>query len=588
MKETLIIYCLALVGFSFIVRLLPRTPYRWFFTILHGLWLTGITISCSNEHPLFITEETASLSLSKSFNRENKADAWKDFLGANEFILVDVSQDIQLLSSPIDQADPTHNSKVVGTNRQLLANFLNRFISDGNLLKKTDLIVCDILLDTPADPKSDSALATVMHQLASTNKLLMATTKKESACPSTLFSSVSRESGLIDIELHDGVFFSHQLLDDANRKTLPYSMYSLLYGRQPERLQVPGLGEYLDERKEQHGAKANISQGNEYGQNIFVPDLKLTEESIQQMGNTENEPTNYTAVDPWLRTFFQLFGHSSAGRSGFSKSQQFLMYYKLGYMASQEPILTTLMDDSGKKKNIVFIGIFQDQQRDVHQTAFGPMHGSIILLNIYLNLVNKGHILTVSYLAFLFIAFCIITNQMIRVRLRSRNDLVATTSKLVWGIILSGLKLICYKVSEEFTYLGKRIWGLLRFKLPKCGTIQSVQNGPKADHLRSSTIRDWVSQLQVLRETLHPLISQLTNRALGRVKIAWQIIILDQRHYWLLFGMLYVSINYFNHVINVMGLVIYTAAVDFSLRILTAQSKARTARSESATSASQR
>lgn len=59
------------------------------------------------------------------------------------------------------------------------------------------------------------------------------------------------------------------------------------------------------------------------------------------------------------------------------------------------------------KNRIVVIGNFQD--RDIHQTIIGPMHGGMILLNVFLSLENSENIIKPLFLIILFAVYFLIS-----------------------------------------------------------------------------------------------------------------------------------------------------------------------------------
>jgi hypothetical protein len=61
------------------------------------------------------------------------------------------------------------------------------------------------------------------------------------------------------------------------------------------------------------------------------------------------------------------------------------------------------------KKNIILIGTFASPDEDVKTTLLGPLHGTTILLNVYLAMQNQGHYLGMLYMCCLFACFIIIS-----------------------------------------------------------------------------------------------------------------------------------------------------------------------------------
>ena len=174
--KLLAVYFFALLFLSFLLKSLRRTAYRWFFIFVHGAFLTFITIGCSNNFPLFLSEQASGLALMDVLRPEGSAGAFNDFVSKNNLLLVDVSQDLQTLQIP--RSDPVQNARYMATDRKKLTYFLNQFISDSILNQNTDLIVCDILLDGPDSSHIDSTLSESIKTLSSQGKLLLSESNK--------------------------------------------------------------------------------------------------------------------------------------------------------------------------------------------------------------------------------------------------------------------------------------------------------------------------------------------------------------------------------------------------------------------------
>ena len=516
MLLVILIYLIVLVPLALLVRTLSFTAYRWLFTILHGLWLTVLTLSCSNTQPLFLAEEAEALSIVTYLRQLFTSEKSNDQLNSTDnFLLVDVSMDTQLLTKPKERLFKKYGAVTSGVDRARLTTFLNLFIQDSVIGRSTELIVCDLLLDYPStNARVDVSLQKSLTALNQQQKLLIADSA-ERFSEKTGSDPVSLQQAPVDFDLHDGLFFNYSLIDSAGRSSLPYKLYQLISNKRIISRPVPLLGRLIEERSVSDSTDRRVY----WGLNTFIPELRIADAPIQDLVN----PRETT----WLDEFLSLVGFTPSAEETVLQTET--PVYELGELLNKPDLLRKHLSLHQGKKTIVLIGSFKDPQRDVHQTAYGSMHGPLLLMNIYLNLVNGSHILSLSYLVFLITMFSWVSHQMLRKKINCQDD---------------GLRLMLREWKEKL--LNKR--------------YVSKSNAEFSDTKNMSSTNSFPNTIAVM--------VGLKQRIIHVSKLIMEEAFLSKQPYWILLLILSISTLYFQHVINIMGLAIYIAAVDFSLRVL--------------------
>lgn len=81
-------------------------------------------------------------------------------------------------------------------------------------------------------------------------------------------------------------------------------------------------------------------------------------------------------------------------------------YYHHAYLGELLQMPDSFIHELTKDK-IIVVGDFED--RDIHETIYGAMPGPIILLNAFLAFENRDNIITLGFIAFLFISYTLIS-----------------------------------------------------------------------------------------------------------------------------------------------------------------------------------
>lgn len=116
------------------------------------------------------------------------------------------------------------------------------------------------------------------------------------------------------------------------------------------------------------------------------------------------------------------------------------------------------------KNRIILMGDFHG---DVHDTVFGSMPGTLILLNVYLTLLNGYHLITWEWLLFILVGYSIFSRLMLfpedsDVKIRNINWLGPLLGSITYLSILSVLSYLFFNIHIQVLILTLYIT-LLRF-----------------------------------------------------------------------------------------------------------------------------
>lgn len=102
---------------------------------------------------------------------------------------------------------------------------------------------------------------------------------------------------------------------------------------------------------------------------------------------------------------------------------------------------------------IILIGDFYE--RDIHQTLFGKMSGTLILLNVYFTLMNGENLISLGLFLLLFIGFFLISTELFSDKSLGERKIVAKYTQKKFGkFILKYLSYVLYlSILSVLTYL---------------------------------------------------------------------------------------------------------------------------------------
>jgi len=498
MDKYILLLILPPVIYLFAPMLHRRGPRRTMLTAVHATLLTYLTLFSLNRSPLIFSDELSVLQFIHA--AKEKGHAWKgwfydDAFIADNFLLIDTSFDPMLV--PYAEGDQEDSTMVRITNRKKLADLLGFLDQESD---KIDLVVCDILFQETTS--YDTTLREMLDRFVSKDKLVVAHNGLGELNPTLQLPE--EVLGRATEELHGDILFSHTIHEN-NLSSLPYLMYRKTNNIQVVNLYPSNLLSY------------ETNGNGDYGLflNTFIPNLHFSDET-RLLGNA---PTG--ASDTWLRLVMNdLLGTpASTGRKKRqlqAETKPFL--YNLGYVVTETgrmELAANLRQGRNNKRKIVFIGAFQDAETDVHHTAFGPLHGSVILLNIFYELQQGRHRVSMLYVLMLFAGFWLTTWLLIR---RANRNHPVPGQPMEKG---------------RLAKLFKPWRGLLRF-------------------LNSKFI------LPLKKGMMRPIIDFCG--------FFFGFIFNEERHVWLLLLLVIVADLYFGHFINIMGLAIYLVVFDALLQ----------------------
>lgn len=512
MIVTISIYLLVFVVAIFLFGSLRNVIVRYFFIVVHSVFLVLLSLWLSTQSPFFLAEQLEALEwITEVKEFFIKPDLSTHTLAAN-YILVDTSKDLELIddSAAFDPMLPDAGPKQVITNRERLAHFFNLINFNKSYRDAIDLVVCDIYFPEDAVSKDDSLLSESMKGLLGNpdtkSKLLIARVDPGNA---EITSEVndSTDFGFISINYFDDYFFNYKLEYSELTQSLAYQMYKRLYGVNSEIKVLPILGNFLIEQKPD-----NSSQ---WALNTFIPDNIISEANM--LGRDGEEKPVFSKASEHLH---------SDGFCYFLKDPE-------TYLGERLTALEKGDSYTGKrKKNIVIIGAFTDEKNDIHRTLYGKIHGGLLVMNVFENLVKGNHLIRFANLLFLFVIFFFITEIILNKSLSAKNG---TTGSLHWLIN----KLTALATRSNW-WLEKQIkWTAVKTRL------------------RTRNFRMF-SYAKLLYHWLGVSFVRL-----------WHANILDRWIFWLLVGAVFISQQAYGQVMNVVGLSIYLGILGLVLSTFT-------------------
>jgi hypothetical protein len=337
--------------------------------LIHALLLTAFTLFVFNEPGWRWSEQVDFI---RSFGTKNENSIAAYSFVKNNFLLIDNSFDKQLIPDP--EGDEEANTNIIVTDRQKLADFLH-FIYDHKDL--VGFVVVDIgFIDSS---KSDFLLYQALVDLYAEEKILIS--YSSAGENNKVFHFNGRIYGDVHEEVNEGIYVSH-LIKRKEYFSLPYKMYGQLNGL---RNASTFFGERLIRETDSAGRSAWVL-------NRFEPEFSIIdEEKLRSRSTREN-------------SFSVRLGESEEKTTN---------YYKLGETITptgSTDLLYNLQQrrELGQKNNFL-LGAFASPSDDIHQTPYGALHGTTILLNVLYQLQQHKHYLSWTFVGILFISFCLIS-----------------------------------------------------------------------------------------------------------------------------------------------------------------------------------
>lgn len=442
--QLVIIASLFLLAWVLLGRKSSLTGRRWF-VVINALLLTAFTVCCSATYPVLLSAQNGLMDeLHRFENLLHQRQRIEKAFGNNRLWLVDVTHDVSLAREPLMTS--TWESRQVVTDRRKLSRLLTALASD-SMRRYVDLVVCDLTFASATDSAQDQSLRQALKTLDRQKRLLVAQSQRSEnreVDGTVAIDADSLSGGLVDILTYfDRVFYSYPLfgvLDSVQvRPSLGYAMYQRLTRRQPA---GSGLARYIE--TDTAGNWSIISHQ-------FIPDYWIDNTDVEADDNTLEDSTVVEAAGrlvPYLHRLGELTARCSEGDS---------------LMAQYDP--EPLADFRAElaegtysgKKNVVFVGIFDGNERDMHKTAVGTMYGSVMLINALLNLLNSTHHISLGYVLLLLVGFLPVSYYMLKPAEEKRprfgrNQYDGFGQKLIRLVKRASYGLVIF-ISEERAYL---------------------------------------------------------------------------------------------------------------------------------------
>ncbi len=307
---------------------------------------------------------------------------------ARDFLLIDVSND---MTFDCDHDAATKTGTPTDTDSLLympcrpqpdLKKITELFKWLANNQDKYNVVVCDLLIDTlPVNNATDTLLGCILNIIQQNPGKILFASLYDKNIDRFIASPFSNHippayKGVVNEDLTDNYLLKYELsYQNCRVKSLPLLMLEKInhYNIQPY---IPGFDKYISN----DGTPITAA-------NLFIPEMLLLNDDIDS-----------------IRTAGSYDGSTLDSMAGKIQLWQTLATFNNSPNYSLQEVLRT---KSTNKRNI-FIGAFNHSHSDVHKTIYENMDGSIILLNIYYNLLLNSNKISTCYILFVLLFFYLI------------------------------------------------------------------------------------------------------------------------------------------------------------------------------------
>ncbi len=287
----------------------------------------------------------------------------------NKFILIDTASSLE---SQIDSA--THEETSI-TSRGKLANLLCLLKDNQASIGR---IVCDVRLQK--DLLDNSELLSVIRQLK--DKIILIADEKDKNLE--LIKEYHIPIGWVSYNLAEGYVFNVPL-EVNDEATLPYLMYKSMSGLVNKNYSFTN---YIAREVSVKDSSTSLIYTN------FIPEMYLTEKDYSENSSLSSAYIEPSFVDRW-------FGENNIADS--LENSEIYYYLNMNQLLVNDSRVKNLIAEY--KYPIIFIGGFSQSNFDIHSTPFGQMHGSTILINIFISFLNGQHEISYIYIILLYTSF---------------------------------------------------------------------------------------------------------------------------------------------------------------------------------------
>lgn len=318
-----------------------------------------------NKPGLVVPQQTEIIQeLSSIFTNKKDAVQRDSTIISDNFVFIDNAYSSQLIAA--DKGFSARSVETI-TNRGYLSTLVEALNQNPECF---DLLICDMYFDRPT--QDDARLIAAFKQTALKKKLLLSYNFLRPNHKG--FGILGKDSYGNIVEEADGNLYSIYHPYHNGYQSLPYQIY-LHYKN------IDSLG--------------------------YFPNLMLFRE-------TDYKGKSTWGINAYL-PFFEIHSEAVLYPEAFNDQGDYLSnqknYYNLSDVSQKEDISYFLKDLKQRKHegkhNIIFAGSLSSDQ-DVHQTLYGDMHGTSIILNLFLSHVNGQHLVNAGSVLFLFISLFII------------------------------------------------------------------------------------------------------------------------------------------------------------------------------------
>lgn len=365
----LAVYALIIIGVTPWLRSSLRA--RNLFSIGWGLYLAVQITFFQTRMPVRFGEEISSLGWGGNWIEKvhgSRSDA-RRFVDSS-CTLIDVSYDQELVPHP-ELGDSTLRRAI--TDREKLTRLLQHLDSNQQLF---DVVALDIYFQDATD--SDTALAAALGALTAKGKLVLA--YDPLLCTNrTIYEhpGIAPAFGGITEERVEDLYFQHTLIAPRMGGQVAFSMPYRIYAQLDSIGAVEHVNHWLGYAHET-GRKGNAWFSVRHTPLFLLgpPKEDFVDEGLHGWTGGDDAVHQLhdgavTSTGPWPRTLL-LGSLVSPGSMRFFDAE----------LALHRRV---------SKKHMVFIGNFNDEGSDVHETVSGAMHGALMQVNIVHELLNGQH-----------------------------------------------------------------------------------------------------------------------------------------------------------------------------------------------------
>lgn len=364
-----------LLGSGFLVKFAEKSyKNSWLLAGIMSFVLLPVTLLLLNQENLVLPQQNEAIEwVAKKWEmpaaKKKKYEWVKD-----NFIFIDISYSNHLISKP--GSNQLGNSSIVISDRKELARLFELFKSAHSNI---DFVICDLYFDF--ESSDDSLLRAVLTDQPLQSKILTAENNLRPNIGPFASLTDSVYGNIVEEANHN--FFSTYNIYRDNRPGLAYLGFTKIKSLTANSW---GDGLFVFEKERRSGF---------YGLNAYIPQFELTEEN-KLYGNQE---------DPSGKEISSTLNNHN--------------YFEIGDLVAEHANADWFSDLLKQRKNsggrnVILIGALKSEEKDVHSTYYGKMHGATIHLNLLYSLLNGQHRINVFYLLYLWIFMAFIIYLVIR------------------------------------------------------------------------------------------------------------------------------------------------------------------------------